>query len=242
MKKNKLIIILPVLLIVVGVIIFQVYFHRDFDFAGTVEATRIDIPARVSTTVSELLVEEGQQVKKNQIIAKLSCEDIIITNRLDTDNYNRAIKLQKSESISKESFDLILNKKQDSDTRLSWCEIKSPVNGTILTKFLETSEWVNPGTKVVTVADLTNLWTYFYVPQEIMSKVKLGMKIQGKVVEIGKSFEGEVIKINDEAEFTPKNVQTQSERTRLVFGIKVQFKNMISELKPGMTIVSNLNQ
>ena len=47
-------------------------------------------------------------------------------------------------------------------------------------------------------------------------------------------FEGSVTHINDQAEFTPKNVQTQEERVKLVFGVKVSVKNQNDELKPGM--------
>ena len=51
-----------------------------------------------------------------------------------------------------------------------------------------------------------------------------------------KPFDGQIISIRNEAEFTPKNVQTRDERTRLVYGVKVQFQNPTRILKPGMTI------
>ncbi len=55
-----------------------------------------------------------------------------------------------------------------------------------------------------------------------------------------KKFPGRIIKISEEAEFTPKNVQTRAERTRLVYGIKVRFDNPDLILKSGMTIESTL--
>jgi len=51
---------------------------------------------------------------------------------------------------------------------------------------------------------------------------------------------GRVTHINSEAEFTPKNVQTRQERTRLVFGVKISFDNKDGLLKPGMTIEMDL--
>jgi HlyD family secretion protein len=51
-----------------------------------------------------------------------------------------------------------------------------------------------------------------------------------------KKFPGTIALIRDEAEFTPKNVQTRSERTRLVYGVKLVFPNPEGILKPGMTI------
>jgi HlyD family secretion protein len=241
MKQKNIIIVVVVVLVGVGIYFGKAYFTPAFEYAGTVEATRIDLPSRISTVVKTIEVNEGQQVKKDQVLARLSCEEVELAHGLANDNYERALNLKKTGSISKEAFDLSLNKKQDADTRFSWCEIKSPVDGTILSKFLEPSEWVNPGTKILTVANLNDLWTYFYVSQELMSKLKVGIRVTGLVPEIGKTFDGTVVKINDEAEFTPKNVQTQSERTRLVFGVKVSFKNESGLLKPGMTIQSQLS-
>ena len=69
------------------------------------------------------------------------------------------------------------------------------------------------------------------------------MKVTGRLAEENdRAFQGEIVKINSEAEFTPKNVQTQSERERLVFGVKISFKesNQDEVLKPGMTIEAEL--
>jgi HlyD family secretion protein len=65
------------------------------------------------------------------------------------------------------------------------------------------------------------------------------MKLTGYLPELdNREFEGTIVKINDEAEFTPKNVQTRTERERLVFGVKVNFRDANAQeiLKPGMTI------
>jgi HlyD family secretion protein len=136
-------------------------------------------------------------------------------------------------------MDQVKNKKQDADVRLAWCSIQSPIQGTVLSRYHEPGEWVNPGTKLLTLANIRDIWTYIYVPQPEVSKLKVGMKLKGYLPELNRrEFEGTIIKINDEAEFTPKNVQTQAERERLVFGVKVSFlgSNEQEILKPGMTI------
>jgi HlyD family secretion protein len=239
---NKKLISILVLILLIGGIGAQMFLRKAFDYAGTVEATRIDLPARVATVIKSILVDEGSLVKKDQIIIELACEDIAIHYSLIKENYERAVKLKNTGSISKEAFDTALNKMQEADIRLAWCEIKAPFDGTVLTRFLEPAEWVNPGTKILSLGDLRNLWTYFYVSQELMSQLKVGAEVIGSVPEINKSFRGKIVKINDEAEFTPKNVQTQTERTRLIFGIKVAFKNDEGFLKPGMSILSTLKQ
>lgn len=239
--KKKYLLITAVILTAVGTMAYTLFLKKPFEYAGTIEATRIDLPARIATVVKTIPVEEGQIVNKDQLVAELACEEITITYNLANKTFERAKRLKQIGSISKEAFDQIQSKRQELATKLSWCEIKSPVAGTILTKYLEPSEWVNPGSKLVSIADLRTLWTYFYVSQELMSTLKLGTEISATVPEIEKNFTGVIIKISDEAEFTPKNVQTQSERTRLVFGVKVAFKNDKTLLKPGMTIVSSLN-
>ena len=180
-------------------------------------------------------------MKKGQSLLELSCEDLEISNRLATENFNRSLQLKTTGSISKEAFDSSKNKKEESDLKMNWCHINSPTDGTILTKYIESSEWVNPGSRLLTIADLKTVWAYFYVPQTSIPFIKIGTTVNVKNNENGKSYSGTIIKINEEAEFTPKNVQTQSERTRLIFGVKVRLENSAGELKPGMTLVTDLN-
>lgn len=239
-KTRRIQIIMGFLLIVLGAWLYFHFFAKSFEYAGTVEATRIDLPSRVPTVIKEIFVEEGQLVKKDQILATLSCEDLSLANSLAQESYDRAVKLKQTGSISKEVFDLTRNKKEEAEVRLSWCEIKAPTDGTVLDRYLEPGEWANPGSKVVAIANLLDLYSYFYVPQQLMSSLKVGDKITAHVPELKQEYDGVIMKINDEAEFTPKNVQTQAERTRLVFGIKVGFKNSDRQLKPGMTLQSML--
>jgi len=235
MKKPVVIRILAVLSVLgLGSFIYLQFFATTFEYAGTVEATRVDLPSRVATVIKEVLVEEGQLVKKDQ--------DLTLANALAKENYVRAVNLKKTGSISKEAFDLAENKKDDAQTRVDWCEIKAPTDATVLDRYLEPGEWANPGTKIVAVANLNDLYAYFYVPQDLMSSLKVGDTVTARVPEIKREYQGHVIKINDEAEFTPKNVQTQAERTRLVFGIKIGFKNQDGQLKPGMTLQSVLKK
>lgn len=102
-----------------------------------------------------------------------------------------------------------------------------------------------PGTKLLTLANIKDIWAYIYVPQTLVNKLKPGMKLNAYLPEMNdKLFVGKILKVNDEAEFTPKNVQTRTERERLVFGVKVSFlgSNEDEILKPGMTIEIDLNK
>jgi HlyD family secretion protein len=113
--------------------------------------------------------------------------------------------------------------------------IYAPVSGVVLRKNVELGETVSPGIPVYTIGDLENPWIKVYVKEDKLGFVKLGQKAKITVDSYpGKVYEGKISYISSEAEFTPKNVQTQEERVKLVFGIKVSVKNINDELKPGM--------
>ncbi len=119
--------------------------------------------------------------------------------------------------------------------QLADMELKSPVKGVVLRKNVEAGETVTAGTPIFTVGDLEHPWVKIYIKEDKLGLVKLGQKGQVTVDTYpGKVFSGTVTYISSEAEFTPKNVQTQEERVKLVFGVKVSVDNPNQELKPGM--------
>ena len=237
--KNRKIIVSVILIALMGVTARFLWVSKDFSYAGTLESTRVDLSAQLPSTIAEVKIQEGDPVTLGQELVTLACEDVQIASQLANQNYNRTLKLFQTGTASQDNLDQVKNKKQETDLRLKWCSIVSPINGTVLSRYREPAEWVSPGIKLLTLANIQDIWTYIYVPEPEIAKLKVGMKLVGTVPEIKhKIFEGKIIKINSEAEFTPKNVQTQSERTRLVYGVKVSFlgANPDEILKPGMTI------
>jgi HlyD family secretion protein len=121
------------------------------------------------------------------------------------------------------------------DAQLGYTVVHSPQAGVVLRKHVEPGEIIAAGTPVITLADLGNVWLKIYIPERELGRVKLG-----QVAEIttdsypGKVYPGTVTFINSEAEFTPKNIQTQEERVKLVFAVKISLANPDQELKPGM--------
>jgi HlyD family secretion protein len=119
------------------------------------------------------------------------------------------------------------------ETRLGYGTLVSPMDGVVLSKNIEPGEYVVAGTPVVTVGDLINVWLRAYIEEPDLDRVKV---LQRAIVttDTGKTYEGHVSFISSEAEFTPKNVQTQKERVKLVYRIKINITNPNMELKPGM--------
>ncbi len=81
-----------------------------------------------------------------------------------------------------------------------------------------------------------------YVSEEELGKVKLGQTAEvSSDTYPNKKYEGKVVYISPEAEFTPKNIQTKDERTKLVFAVKLEVKNPNLELKAGMPADAVIN-
>jgi HlyD family secretion protein len=120
-------------------------------------------------------------------------------------------------------------------TQLSYTELKSPLSGVVLLKNVENGEVVNPGTPVVTIGDIDNLWMNIYIPETQTGAVKLGQPVRVHVDSFPEeSFHGKVTFISSQSEFTPKTIQTEEERVKLVYRVKVSLEGTGQKLKPGM--------
>jgi len=123
------------------------------------------------------------------------------------------------------------------ERRLSDAEILSPVTGTVTIKHKQAGEIITLGSSLVTVVDLKRPWVRIYIPENYLGRVRLG-----QTVEISndsypeKMYTGVLRYISDEAEFTPKNIQTQEERVKLVYAAKVYMDNEHGEFRPGMPV------
>jgi HlyD family secretion protein len=125
--------------------------------------------------------------------------------------------------------------KRVSEERLKDTLIYAPISGVILRKNVELGEIVNQGTPVYTIGDMASPWIKVYVKEDKLGLVKLGQRAKiSSDTYPGKAYDGWVSYISSEAEFTPKSVQTQEERVKLVFGVKVRVRNVNDELKPSM--------
>jgi HlyD family secretion protein len=118
---------------------------------------------------------------------------------------------------------------------LNDCYVTSPSSGFITKKFIEQGETAGMMSSLFQIADLSTVELVIYVSETELGMVKLGQKANINVDTYpDKSFEGKVIYISPEAEFTPKNIQTQEERTKLVYAVKIKVDNQDFELKDGM--------
>jgi HlyD family secretion protein len=113
--------------------------------------------------------------------------------------------------------------------------VLAPVSGVITQKSVEEGEIVLPNGSLFRLSRLDKVHLVIYVTEEELARVKLGQDAKISIDgEPDKTFPGKVIYISSKAEFTPKNVQTKEDRTKLVFGVKIEIPNPDQILKPGM--------
>jgi len=121
------------------------------------------------------------------------------------------------------------------DSQLADTIVASPVDGVVLVKAADVGEVLAPGTTVVTVGDIDHPWLRGYVNETDLGKIKLGAKAKVTTDSYpGKVYQGRVTFISSEAEFTPKQIQTEQERVKLVYRIKIEMENPRRELKSNM--------
>jgi HlyD family secretion protein len=121
------------------------------------------------------------------------------------------------------------------DTQISRLAIKAPADGVVLSRAVEPGEVALPGGTLIALADLSHLSVTVYLPEDRYGTVRMGDRARVTVDSYpGQTFTGSVKHIADQAEFTPRNVQTTSGRRTTVFAVKLTLDNPEGKLKPGM--------
>jgi membrane fusion protein YbhG len=121
------------------------------------------------------------------------------------------------------------------ETQIADTVAASPVDGVVLVKSADVGEVLAAGTTVVTVGDIDQPWLRAYINETDLGRVKPGMRAKVTTDSYpGKVYDGRISFIASEAEFTPKQIQTQEERVKLVYRIKIDLENPQHELKPNM--------
>lgn len=119
--------------------------------------------------------------------------------------------------------------------QLAYTGLKAPYAGVILSRNIEPGEVVSPGRQAITMADLSSVDLKIFVAETEIAKVKPGGPVDVKVDTFpNKVFKGNITFISPEGEFTPKIIQTQKERVKIVYLVKVSIPNPDLELKTGM--------
>lgn len=120
--------------------------------------------------------------------------------------------------------------------RVHDCVVTAPAAGTVTLRGVEPGELVTMGMSVIRLTYLEKVKLTIYVGTVDVGRVRLGQEARVRIdsFEEGKDVAGRVVYISPTAEFTPKNVQTKEERSKLVFGVRIEIPNPDGALKPGL--------
>lgn len=237
--------------------------EKRIKVSGSIEGDDVRISFRVNGQIVELLTDEGKVIKQGETVARLNSDELSrIRNEaaaslmaaeydyeLSKIDYERAKNLFEAGAISaqkrdeaktkfdanKANVDELKASLELAETRLGFTELTSPLNGFILVKSSLPGEVIQPGTPVFTAVDLSNVWVTAYINETDLGRVKLNQEAYVTTDTYpGKKYKGWISFVSSEAEFTPKTIQTQEERVKLVYRVKVRVDNSSLELKPGM--------
>lgn len=165
-------------------------------------------------------------VERARAALKMAEANVIEIKRREQELQTRRAEIDRS----KASLSLI-NSQIDDTTAIA------PVDGVVLVKSADVGEVLAPGTTVVTVGDIDHPWLRGYINETDLARVKIGSKARVTSDSYpGKSYDGRVTFIASEAEFTPKQIQTEQERVKLVYRIKIEVANPNRELKANMPV------
>jgi HlyD family secretion protein len=118
--------------------------------------------------------------------------------------------------------------------------VLAPGPGMVTQKLVDEGELLAPRTPIVVVANLDEVWANVYVDEPLVPRVSLGQTATVFTDAGGPGIEGKVTFISPKAEFTPRNVQTAEERSKLVFRVKVTVANRTGVLKQGMPVEAEI--
>ncbi|HXK57396.1 MAG: efflux RND transporter periplasmic adaptor subunit [Gammaproteobacteria bacterium] len=230
---------------------------------GNIDIREVRLAFNGNEHVSEILVDEGDRVEANQLLARLHSEQLQAAwerasadvAALEAEAHAAALSYQRIKTMaarklaSVEEADEAEGKSRAAAARVaaaqavvkeSWqaledAELFAPVDGVIRERIVEPGDFVTPQTPVLTLTLLNPVWVRTYLPEMYLGKIKPGAVASITTDSFpDKVYTGWVGSISPTAEFTPKNVETPDLRTRLVYQVRVFACNPQFELRLGM--------
>ena len=234
------------------------------DASGRIEGREYNVGTKISGRVDEIFIKEGQNVELGERLAMIyskqsaalfeaaeaRLKEADANLNLAKIEFERYERLFKANAVAKMEYDHVENsfirareeaiaaqKEVDkTGADVEDTKIVAPLSGTVVTKIVRKGEVIAAGTPIATIINMDDLYLKVFLTTETAGKVSLGdeARIYPDALP-GKPFDAYVEFIGEKAEFTPKNVETKSQRAKLVFEIKLKIvDNKARMLKPGM--------
>lgn len=238
--------------------------RRAIAAVGMIEATEVNITSRIAGRIAQLSLIEGDSVEKGEVVCRI--EDVDLRNqlhqaeaelqrsrvqRLDAARTARRIAqlfkegvasvqqnddaatqlLQSQAAVVSGEANVQFYRDQVRDTR-----IVAPIDGVVVSKALEVGEWVTPGTPILTVDDLSNIWARVDVQETRLRDIRVGAPALISIATTPPTvYAGRVMTIGQEGQFATERDVRRGRQDVRTFYVKVRVLQNGGELKPGMT-------
>ena len=214
--------------------------------------------AQVGVELAQLNVEGAQaklaqlrNLRDNQAVLNASVHQAEMAYRLAQSDVEvreaelariQAGPLAEEVALAERRVDLARSAQAAFEVQREKLTLRAPANGVIATRVINDGETATAGATLMTLVDLSQVSLVIYVPESQIGHVQLGQPADVQVDSYPtRTFEGAVIYIAPEAEFTPRNVQTKEDRVNTVFAVKIELDNPDGILKPGMPADATLH-
>ncbi len=304
LKSYGKVILYSILVIIAGVVLFFVkdYMSPSKELEGIasgngrIETIQVDITARYGGRVMDIYVQEGDMVKKGQLLAKLDTKELDahlkvlvagVEQAKQNKNYAQAIVSQRESELKLREKNFIrtkslyngnsialINLEQDETAfntaeaallaakaqvtnfdasinaakaqvevmavKLEECNLHSPVTGRVLYHLVEEGEMISNGGKTLVVLDLLNTYMTIFLPTSEAGLVDIGSEARIVLDALPNiALPSKVSFVSPQAQFTPKEIETASEREKLMFRVKVKIdakllENHMKKIKTGL--------
>lgn len=269
MLKRFFYFVAGIVVLLAGALLFMVV-HGDsrsnnvLTLYGNIDIRQVNTAFRVDGRLADMKKEEGDRVKKGDVLATL--DDDIILNRLaqarakeaqaraTLDNAvivnKRKQNLCRTKTIATAECDDSRMYQQTSEANLAYARsvleeaeiaaadatLVSPEDGIVLIRILEPGTMIKAGVPVYTISLNKNMWVRAYLKETDLGRVSIGMPVQIMTDSSDKIYHGHIGFISPQAEFTPKNIETASLRTDLVYRTRIIIDDPDDALKQGMPV------
>lgn len=205
------------------------------------DSRRLDLEKQLSSISQQI----ANAQRERQRFAELVADGAVPKKQLDDINYqikvlerqreatrdqirsNNASLAEQSKGIGAQIDGLNAQQRQIAD-QIANAQVKAPIAGTVLEKYVEQGEFVAIGKPLFKMADVQNMYLRAYVTSSQLKDLKIGQKVT-VFADFGdkekKTYEGTVAWISSRSEFTPKTILTDDERADLVYAVKISIKN-----------------
>ena len=211
--------------------------HAKEQLEQTMQSIKRNIPD-IETQLKPLREQLAKQSTETERTRRMFADNAATQKQLD--DMTSAEAILKSELAAKESA---LAKSRDALTaqaasveaqvaqtveRIARSVITAPADGTILARYIEAGELCSPGRAVFKVADMENIYLRAYVTSGQLARIKAGDRVNISAEYGGdkrREYTGRITWISDKSEFTPKSIQTKTDRENMVYAIKISVPN-----------------